>query len=47
VRFKAAPAGLRKTLKAINDGPRLKALLRQAATAPSLKEFSRVLPELK
>jgi flagellar biosynthesis/type III secretory pathway protein FliH len=47
VRFKAVPAELKKTLKTIEDGPRLKALLRQAATTPNLREFTRRLAEPK
>jgi hypothetical protein len=43
IRFKAVPVGLKKTLKRIEDGTRLKALLRQAATTPNLREFTRRL----
>jgi flagellar biosynthesis/type III secretory pathway protein FliH len=44
-RFKRVPAGLKKTLKTIEDRKRLKLLLRQAATVASMKEFQRRLTE--
>jgi hypothetical protein len=44
-RFKKVPAGVKRTLAAIEDRRQLKLLLRQAATVPSLKEFQRRLTE--
>jgi len=44
-RFKKVPAGMKKTLRAIEDRKRLRLLLRQAATAANLKEFQRHLVE--
>jgi flagellar biosynthesis/type III secretory pathway protein FliH len=42
-RFNKVPVGVKATLKAIDDRKRLKLLLREAATATSLKEFQRRL----
>src|SRR5262249_2010701 len=44
-RFKRVPAGVKKTLRAIEDRKRLRSLLRQAATTANLKEFERHLAE--
>jgi flagellar biosynthesis/type III secretory pathway protein FliH len=43
-RFKKIPAGLKRTLKALDDRKQLKLLLRQAATVATLKDFERRLP---
>jgi len=42
-RFKKVPAAVQRKLKTIDDRKSLKALLRQAATAGSLREFQRRL----
>jgi len=42
-RFKKIPAGLKRTLKALDDRRQLKLLLRQAATVATLKDFERRL----
>src|SRR5215831_5329128 len=42
-RFKRVPARVKDVLKAIKDRKHLRLLLRQAATAPNLKEFERRL----
>jgi hypothetical protein len=44
-RFKKVPPGVKNILKDIDDRKRLKLLLRQAATAPSLRDFQRRLSE--
>jgi hypothetical protein len=46
VRFNRVPPGVQKTLKKIDDRKRLKLLLREAASAASLKEFQRRLADL-
>jgi hypothetical protein len=46
VRFKEeVPAGVKKTLKAIEDAKQLKSLLHRSATVANLKEFQRSLPD--
>jgi hypothetical protein len=45
-RFKKLPAGIKKSLRAIDDRKRLKRLLRLAATAVSLREFQRHIADL-
>jgi hypothetical protein len=42
-RFKKIPAGLKRTLKALDDRRELKLLLRRAATVATLKDFERQL----
>ena len=44
-RFKRIPPALKRTLKGLDDRKRLKLLLRQAATAATLKDFERRLSQ--
>jgi flagellar biosynthesis/type III secretory pathway protein FliH len=43
-RFKKIPAGLKKTVRALDDRRQLKRLMRQAATVVTLNDFERSVP---